>query len=519
MFHIMDTMLWEPSEICDNATDDDDDGLIDINDPDCECPILQPVSRIPNPSFEAQNCCPSNRSQLNCADTWIQASAPTTDYLHTCGWMGWEEFPPPLPFPDGMAAVGFRDGRYIRGESEPNWKEYAGACLLAPLEEGVAYRFQFHIGFSGPISSPPINVAFFGNTDCNNLPFGVGNETLGCPTNDTTNWIKLGSVRVAGNNNWVETAINVVPETDIYAIAIGPDCVERNPGNSTYYFFDNLILDEQRAFDFQIQPLTHPCSENFGLEVPDLSNTAYQWYREGAALIGETGPTLKAITEEGNYQVRIQNESNCKITRAYVHRVPSHFTRLNEYICLGEEYPFGNTAITEPGTYTANFRTADNCDSLVELSLAVISYEPARVRAKIFEGDLYQLGNIKVREAGFHELALPSSLGCDSLILLQLDYHKVFIPNAFSPNGDGYNDIFTVFGGADLEEVKSLRIFSRWGELIYDGQALPPGDYARGWNGEFRGETLPAGLYTYVAEVRMADGQEKAFSGEVELVR
>ena len=82
-------------EICDNAIDDDNDGLIDINDPDCECPIIEPISRIPNPSFEEKNCCPGSRSELNCADNWIQASAPTTDYLHTCGWMGWEQFPPP----------------------------------------------------------------------------------------------------------------------------------------------------------------------------------------------------------------------------------------------------------------------------------------------------------------------------------------------------------------------------------------------------------------------------------------
>ncbi|MFT5166836.1 MAG: hypothetical protein ACI8P3_002068 [Saprospiraceae bacterium] len=91
-----------PDEICDNAIDDDNDGLIDLNDPDCEYEIIEPVSLIPNPSFEDMNCCPSNRSQLNCTDSWIQASEPTTDYLHTCGWMGWDDFPPPLPFPDGQ---------------------------------------------------------------------------------------------------------------------------------------------------------------------------------------------------------------------------------------------------------------------------------------------------------------------------------------------------------------------------------------------------------------------------------
>ena len=49
-------------EICDNAIDDDLDGLIDLNDPDCDCQIIEPVSLIPNPSFEDYTCCPNSVS-------------------------------------------------------------------------------------------------------------------------------------------------------------------------------------------------------------------------------------------------------------------------------------------------------------------------------------------------------------------------------------------------------------------------------------------------------------------------
>ena len=51
-------------EICDNAVDDDDDGLIDLNDPDCTCAVIEPESLIPNPSFEDMNCCPNAPSKL-----------------------------------------------------------------------------------------------------------------------------------------------------------------------------------------------------------------------------------------------------------------------------------------------------------------------------------------------------------------------------------------------------------------------------------------------------------------------
>jgi len=60
------------TEICDNGVDDDQDGLIDLNDEDCACQIIEPISLIPNPSFENQTCCPTNRSQMDCAETWIQ---------------------------------------------------------------------------------------------------------------------------------------------------------------------------------------------------------------------------------------------------------------------------------------------------------------------------------------------------------------------------------------------------------------------------------------------------------------
>jgi len=182
--------LFGQVEICDNGQDDDNDNLIDINDPDCICDIIELVSLIPNPSFEDMICCPSNRSQLNCADVWIQASEPTTDYMHKCGYSGWPDFPPPEPFPDGDGIMGFRDGRVRgggngagngnqNGTQEPFWKEYAGACLLSPLESGVKYRFQFDVGFVDFQKSPPINISFFGTSDCSNLPFGIGENDFG----------------------------------------------------------------------------------------------------------------------------------------------------------------------------------------------------------------------------------------------------------------------------------------------------------------------------------------------------
>jgi hypothetical protein len=220
------TVQAQNIEICDNAIDDDGNGLIDLNDPTCDCQSADPLSLIPNPSFEDTNCCPSNNGELYCAASWIQASEATTDYYHRCGYFMRYQFTVPLPLPDGDAYIGFRNGRYI-GNGNPNWKEYTGACLRSPLLAGTPYTFQFHIGFIDAENSPPMDVVLYGTTDCKNLPFGIGDREFGCPTNGP-NWRVLGKVSVQGDHVWLPFEITTIPPEDITAIAIGPDCDKLN---------------------------------------------------------------------------------------------------------------------------------------------------------------------------------------------------------------------------------------------------------------------------------------------------
>ena len=219
--------------------------------------LPSPVSLIPNPSFEEKSCCPENRGSLHCAETWIQASEATTDYIHKCGWFGWEDLPVPVPLPDGEACIGFRNGRFGMNPN-PNWKEYTGACLTSPLKAGVTYKFQFWLGFTNYQNSPPLNVVFYGSTDCKNLPFGEGNEEHGCPLNGE-GWIALDMIFAGGANNWTRQEFNVTPDEDIFAIAIGPDCYELTLTDNPYYFLDNLVLADVKEFELVISPTTHPC--------------------------------------------------------------------------------------------------------------------------------------------------------------------------------------------------------------------------------------------------------------------
>ena len=139
--------LASAQEICNNALDDDADGLIDLNDT-TECACTGNIgddgvtSIIPNPSFEQFDCVPTTVSELACATTWEQATAATSDYfLNVDGGLWIEGVPQPLP--DGIALAGFIAADSIDGSgSFFPYAEYLGACLLSPMQAGVQYTLQ-----------------------------------------------------------------------------------------------------------------------------------------------------------------------------------------------------------------------------------------------------------------------------------------------------------------------------------------------------------------------------------------
>jgi gliding motility-associated-like protein len=515
-------MLWSqnrPVEICENAKDDDGDGLIDLNDTaDCKCKVLAPVSLIPNPSFESTNCCPQRNSQLNCADTWIQASEATTDLLHTCGWLGWPQYPPPQPFPDGNSIVGFRNGRF-NNNPNPNWKEYTGACLLSPLKANVTYRFKFWIGFSNGTNSPPTNVVFYGTPDCKYLPFGRGDQQFGCPTNGP-GWVELGRVAVSGVNEWRTYSVTCTPKEDMYAMCIGPDCVKLEFQTAdTYYFFDNLILDEVQNFDYDITPEGNPCGKDYVLKVPEVPDYRYQWFKNGIALIGEIQSKLKVKTGEGEYRVRVESKGDCRITQIFHYLKPRVFGRDTVRICPETTYKFKRQILAREGAYVDTFVNRDNCDSIVFLQLKIDYDLQDSVIARVFEGEAYKVVGNKFTRPGNYVVNIDSDTGCDSTVFLNLNFFKIYIPSAFSPNNDRNNDGFGLQSAGDVVRIRTFRVYNRWGDLVFRVNDVPPDDPTAFWNGTFQGRTADNGLYLYYFNLDLVEGRSLERRGEVMLVR
>lgn len=96
---------------------------------------------------------------------------------------------------------------------------------------------------------------------------------------------------------------------------------------------------------------------------------------------------------------------------------------------------------------------------------------------------------------------------------------RVSIPSAFSPNGDGHNDVFYVVGAPAGAKVGDMVIFNRWGVTVFAVHGVGPGDPANGWNGNVNGQPAPTGTYVYEVRMVFAEGGSQVYKGTVVLVR
>lgn len=121
-----------------------------------------------------------------------------------------------------------------------------------------------------------------------------------------------------------------------------------------------------------------------------------------------------------------------------------------------------------------------------------------------------------------YQVQVTNENGCtavDDVTIFVIKDRPYYIPNIFSPNLDGRNDGFTVFGGPALEQVQKLQIFSRWGSLVFETNNIFPNDESLGWDGTFKGQPVNPGVFVYQAELRFTDQEVIQVEGDVTVLR
>lgn len=125
-------------------------------------------------------------------------------------------------------------------------------------------------------------------------------------------------------------------------------------------------------------------------------------------------------------------------------------------------------------------------------------------------------------ESTFVTVNVVTENNCQAEDRMQIIVRKdrnVYIPNVFSPNGDGANDIFYIHSDPTVANIRTFQIYNRWGEPVFEVYDAAPNDPDFGWDGTYRGELMNGAVFTYFAEIEFIDGVVELFEGDVLLMR
>jgi len=104
-------------------------------------------------------------------------------------------------------------------------------------------------------------------------------------------------------------------------------------------------------------------------------------------------------------------------------------------------------------------------------------------------------------------------------ILVAVDKsRRIYAPNIFSPNDDGYNDFFFL-QSPDYGLIQRIQIYDRWGNQVFEAKARVLEADMPQWDGRFNQEKVPPGVYIWMADIEFVDGSRQVFSGDVTIVR
>jgi gliding motility-associated-like protein len=115
-----------------------------------------------------------------------------------------------------------------------------------------------------------------------------------------------------------------------------------------------------------------------------------------------------------------------------------------------------------------------------------------------------------------------TALFCKDSATLQVNaYYRshIALPNAFSPNSDGLNDVFYVIAGKDVKQVKQFQVFNRWGQKMFEKTNGKTNDINFGWNGYYNGQLVAQGTYVYQIVIELLTGELEVHKGNISVIR
>ncbi len=296
--------------------------------------------------------------------------------------------------------------------------------------------------------------------------------------------------------------------------------------------FEKATVDKTGTYTLLVTNTQNGCSSSIAIQVgePDTPKTA-DLHLKHVTCYGFDDAVLKIGEVSGGLE-------------------PLTYSIDNQNFMLAPEFRY-----LKPGPVTLTIETADECrwdttfnilepaeflvdlgdDTLIHLGDSIpiwqeiVVSEPDRVETLLLTPDV--LNGVFCSSCGYmplnsfrYTVTAIDSNGCkafaDRIVSVDKERH-VFVPNVFAPDSqsDG-NEMFTVYGGDDVERVEWLRVFDRWGQLVFANTGgFGPNDPQAGWNGTVGGDKASPDVFVWQAAVLYKDGETETRTGNVTLVR
>ena len=333
--------------------------------------------------------------------------------------------------------------------------------------------------------------------DCNNPTVALSGRGSTLSANITYNWNAQTGHIVSGAN----TLNPIVDEPGLYVLTVQ---------NSRNFCMRNdtalVIKNNQR-----------PTSVNIGITRPTCFGECNATLRINSVQ-GGTSPYIYSLDSKvfttknnfsnqcaGTFKLTIQDAGGCLLDTLFSISQPKE---LSVSLGIDTTIKLGDSLL---------LRALTNADAIKS-----IVWNPLADSMKCLKGSFCSEQWVRPSRGTTYTATLTDQNGCRTVGRINVSIDKrrpIFIPSAFSPNNDSYNDILTINGSQVVKTITRFQIFDRWGELMFSKANFKTDDPNFGWDGRHNGREVLPGVYVYYVEVEYYDNTKDILEGDVTLMR
>ena len=289
-----------------------------------------------------------------------------------------------------------------------------------------------------------------------------------------------------------------------------------------------IPIYEPGLYVHTVQDLTNGCITKDSIQVDWDEPIKASFSVDSIQCFGDDDGAIHILNVSGGRPPFYYSIDNLNFTtkNTFAGLSPGHYPLRvrDDYGCWWEN----STVLTQPDSLSVRLTASDTSIELGRyVNLIAIPLPKGKAWSNMIWGPADQAfapmslrQKVKPEKSTEFSVQLVDKNGCiaeDRLRVAVHNYH-IYAPNVIYP-GKGLNGQFTIFAGDGVSEIRLMRIFSRWGELLFERRNFAPNDPAAGWDGLFRGQPLSPGVFAWYAEVALQDGRVLQLKGDVTILR